>query len=133
MIFIDSGAFLGRFAREDQHHSAAGQGWTRLKGERLPCFTSNFVLDETLTLLARRTDYRFASERGRALYSSGELHVLRPTLEDEWAAFDWFEQYADQEVSFTDCISFVLMKRAGIGTAFSFDRHFQLAGFNLWP
>ena len=72
-----------------------------LKGERLPCFTSNFVLDETLTLLARRTDYRFASERGRALYSSGELHILRPTLEDELAAFDWFEKYADQEVSFT--------------------------------
>ena len=132
MIFIDSGAFLGRFVRDDQHHGAAVERWARLRDERHPCLTSNFVLDETLTLLGRRTGYRFAAERGRSLYSSGELHILRPALEDELAAFEWFEKYADQEVSFTDCVSFVLMKKAGIETAFSFDQHFELAGFKLW-
>jgi predicted nucleic acid-binding protein len=33
----------------------------------------------------------------------------------------------------TDCISFVLMKKYGIQTAFTFDRHFVQAGFNKEP
>ena len=133
MIFVDTGAFLGRFLSNDQHHQTATAGWAKLREEEAPCCTSNFVLDETLTFLARRTNYQFASERGRELYSPTEARILRPTHEDELVALDWFEKYADQEVSFTDCVSFVLMKRAGIDTAFSFDRHFQRAGFSLWP
>jgi uncharacterized protein len=38
-------------------------------------------------------------------------------------------KYSDQRVSFTDCISFVLMKRERVKIAFTFDRHFSLAGF----
>ncbi len=45
---------------------------------------------------------------------------------------DLFEKYADQRVSFTDCISFVLMRRHKIRQVFSFDRHFELAGFVVW-
>ena len=40
---------------------------------------------------------------------------------------------ADQEVSFTDCVSFALMREAGIRRAFSFDRHFDLLGFQRSP
>ena len=40
---------------------------------------------------------------------------------------------AAQGVSFTDCISFVLMAGHGIRTAFSFDNHFLLAGFEIEP
>jgi predicted nucleic acid-binding protein len=36
-------------------------------------------------------------------------------------------------VSFTDCLAFALMRRDGIRKAFSFDRHFVAAGFELWP
>ena len=132
MIFVDSGAFLGRFAHNDQHHIEAGKRWAKIEASRLACFTSNYILDETLTLLARRTSYPFAVERGRSLYSSGEVNLVRPAPEDELAAFDWFQKFADQRVSFTDCVSFVLMKKAGIDTAFSFDHHFERAGFKLW-
>jgi uncharacterized protein len=40
-------------------------------------------------------------------------------------------KYADQGVSFTDCVSFAIMRRHKIRTAFTFDRHFKLAGFNV--
>ncbi len=57
----------------------------------------------------------------------------RSELHEELQAIELFEKYADQKVSFTDCISFVLMKKAGLNKAFTFDRHFRLAGFRCWP
>ncbi len=91
------------------------------------------MLDETLTLLARRADYRFAAERGRRIYASEAMTILRADEAVEKRALGFFEKFADQNVSFTDCVSFSLMNQHGIQRAFTFDRHFALAGFNVWP
>lgn len=61
------------------------------------------------------------------------MEVLRAGLAEELEAVPLLEKYADQKVSFTDCVSFVLMRRQGIERAFSFDKHFPAAGFRLWP
>jgi predicted nucleic acid-binding protein len=133
VIFVDTGAFLARYVARDQYHKRAVTTWRRIEKRRDRCFTSNFVLDETFTLLARRTSYAFAAERARGLLASRVLVVLRPTKEDEIAALELFEKLADQEVSFTDCVSFALMQQAGIARAFSFDRHFDILGFQRVP
>jgi predicted nucleic acid-binding protein len=39
----------------------------------------------------------------------------------------------DQDFSYTDAVSFVVMKQYGITEAFSFDKHFVTAGFTLIP
>ena len=59
--------------------------------------------------------------------------IFRPDQKDELKALNYFNKHADQNVSFTDCISFVLMRREKIHRAFSFDRHFEFAGFDLIP
>ncbi|MSR65300.1 MAG: PIN domain-containing protein [Verrucomicrobiae bacterium] len=132
MIFVDAGAFVGRFLIDDQYHKRAMSLWEKIQAEGESCCTTNFVLDETFTFLARRCNHKFAAEKARLVYSSNEFQILRPTLEEELAAIELFEKYADQKVSFTDCISFALMRRAGAPTAFSFDQHFERAGFKLW-
>ncbi len=131
MIFLDTGAFLARFMKRDQHHDDAVKIWKRLEKRPPRLFTSNHVLDETFTLLARRAGYAFSAQRARTLLSSEVLTILRPDANDEFAALDDFERFSDQRVSFTDCVSFVLMRKRGIRKAFSFDRHFVLAGFRL--
>lgn len=133
MIFIDTGAFVGRYVERDQFHGAAVAFWTELSFNPQRCFTSNLVLSETLTLLARRTDYRFAAERARLIYSSVALRILRPDSTDEAAAILLLEKYAAQRVSFCDCVSFVLMKKQGLNYAFTFDGHFTAAGFQTLP
>lgn len=133
MIFIDTGAFLARYIERDQYHDAATEHWRTLQNDRRQCFTSNFVLDETITLLARRSTYEFAAERARNLFESTSLSILRPDENDELAAVELFQKYADQSVSFTDCVSFVLMERQDIKCAFSFDRHFTISGFDIEP
>lgn len=132
MIFIDTGAFLAKYLADDQYHAQSIERWVRLvkKGHR--CFTSNFVLDETLTLLARRAGYPFAAQTAKNIFSSKAIAVLRPEEKDELDAVRFFEKYADQEVSFTDCVSFALMQHYKLKRVFSFDRHFKHAGFELW-
>lgn len=133
MIFVDTGAFLARYLGRDQHHGQAVKAWQRLGKDAVRPATSNFVLDETFTLLGRWAGYAFAAERARALLRSDLLRILRPGEQDELDAVELFEKYADQQASFTDCVSFALMRRHGIERAFTFDRHFRAAGFRLWP
>ena len=108
-------------------------GWARLEADREGLVTSNFVLDETATLLGRRADNRFAAKRLKNIYASSVLKILRPDTEDELQAIEWFVKFADQGVSFTDCMSFTLITREGLRTVFSFDQHFDFAGFGRVP
>ena len=133
MIFIDTGAFLARYIAEDGLHSRALAGWGKLAQERIPAFTSSLVLSETFTLLARRAGYAFAAQRARHILDSGALAGLRPSERHDREALVLFEKYADQGVSFADCASFALMRHHRIKSAFAFDRHFVMAGFDLWP
>lgn len=132
MIFVDTGAFIARSVRRDSHHSRARRVWAEIEKRRNACFTSNFVLDETFTLLGRQTSYSFVAERAKALLGSKALTILRPDAEDELAALDLFARFADQEVSFTDC-TFALMHRHRLTRVFTFDRHFLAAGFEVLP
>jgi predicted nucleic acid-binding protein len=133
VIFIDTGALLGRYLARDQHHREAMEGWEKLRKSPPRIFTSNFVLDETITFLARRAGHEFAAAKARSLLTSGLLDILRPEAADEQEAIGWLEKLADQGVSFTDCVSFTLMRKARLKRVFGFDRHFRAAGFELWP
>jgi predicted nucleic acid-binding protein len=133
MIFVDTGPFVARHLARDQHHEAAVRGWRQLADRGRRCLTTGFVVDETITLLARRAGARFAAERARAILTSERLTIARPTADDELAALELMEKFEDQAVSFTDCISFVTMRARGVERAFTFDRHFHTAGFTLWP
>lgn len=133
MIFLDSGAFVARFIQNDQYHRQAIIFWELLRQEEEKCATTNFVLDETFTLLGRRAGYRFAHERAVNLYASQSLLILRPELDDEMIGLNYLKKYADQAVSFTDCISFSLMDRLKIKRVFTFDQHFSWAGNDVLP
>jgi predicted nucleic acid-binding protein len=133
VIFIDTGAFIARSIARDAHHRAATEAWREISTTKERCCTSSFVLDETLTLLGRRAGYGFAAREGQRLYASTQLVILRPEQKDEEKALQLFRKSADQKVSFTDCVSFVLMRGQRIRRAFSFDQHFRAAGFDVWP
>jgi predicted nucleic acid-binding protein len=74
----------------------------------------------------------FAAQWGQDAMDSG-IEWLRAGEEDWAKALVLMRKFADQGVSFTDCISAVLMKRAGLKRIFGFDRHFESMGFRVWP
>jgi uncharacterized protein len=128
LIFVDTGAFVALYLKGDQYHRQASEIFPSLPR---PFSTSNHVADEMATMLGRIAGYRYAADRMGDLYASDSIDVLRSTREDEMEAIGWMRKYADHKISFTDCVSFAMMRRLGIRTAFSFDRHFREAGFQV--
>lgn len=131
MIFIDTGAFLAKYLTKDQFHASALEKWAKIQEMGLTCVTSNFILNESFTLLGRWASYEFAVEKAHIIYSSNVFEIIRPDFADETAALALFNKYSDQKVSFTDCLSFQLMKKHRVNRVFTFDKHFSLAGFDL--
>jgi predicted nucleic acid-binding protein len=130
-LFVDTGAFVAKEIVADQFHSVARQLWGEIECKGVRLFSSEHVLDESATLIARRSNYAFAADWGADVLESG-IEWLRPE-EGEWAkALRLMRKYADQAVSFTDCLSAVLMKREGLKRVFGFDRHFEAMRFRLW-
>lgn len=132
-IFIDTEAYLALFNKRDQHHKKSCELWDEISDSERILITTNHVIDELATLLARRTSYDFASRKLHEIYNSEYPIITRSDQKDELAALGLFNKYSDQKVSFTDCISFVVMKRLKIRQVFSFDRHFSIWKFEVIP
>ena len=130
MTFVDTGAFLALHRKADQYHRDALRLWTTLEH---PVVTSNHVVDELATLMGRLAGFRYAADRVETLYASESIEVLYSAREDEADALRWMRKFADKEISFTDCVSFAMMRRHRIRMAFTFDRHFRDAGFQVIP
>jgi predicted nucleic acid-binding protein len=69
MIFVDSGPFVAASVPMDEDHAAAV---TWFAGNRQPLITTDFIMDEVLTLLRARGAYQHAIEVGEE-YSGGEM------------------------------------------------------------
>jgi len=124
-VFVDTGAWFAYFVRRDPDHAAAID-WTRKN--RRPLVTTDYVIDELLTLLKLRESHRVAAAAGEALLQQNVAKVERIIETDFRAAWEVFRQYRDKEWSFTDCTSKVIMERLGIAQAFAFDTHFEEFG-----
>jgi predicted nucleic acid-binding protein len=133
VIFVDTGAFLGWFCPNDQHHDAACKSWADLNARPQKLVTSNFVIDETITLLGRRTSHQYAADRAEDIFSSNVLHIIQTEERHQAVAVALFRKFADQSISFTDCVSFAMMAELEISEAFTFDHHFRIAGFTVLP
>ena len=131
-LFVDTGAFLAKEIVSDKHHDAANTFWREIARDSPRLYSSEHVLDETATLLARRTSYAWAAQWGHDVLSAG-IEWLPSESQDLLDAFGLMKKFADQAVSFTDSLSFVLMKKAGLRDVLGFDGHFSAAGFRLWP
>lgn len=132
-IFVDTGAYLVLFHKADQRHPQACDAWMELEKQQRIIYTTNHIVDELATLLARRTEYAFASRKIGQIYGSESVIIERSDEADERSALTLFQKYADQKVSFTDCLSFAVMQRLQIKQVFTFDGHFLLLGFDVFP
>ncbi len=95
--------------------------------------TTDFVVDETLTLLRVRLGLRAAASWWQQIDRSPRLRWERIDSERFEKARQLVFQYRDNDFSFTDCTSFVVMREARLTHALTTDGHFRQAGFHLLP
>lgn len=131
MIFVDTGAWFASIVPSDSDYSLAS---TWLKQNREELITTDYVIDETLTLLRMRHEKQRAIALGNVFFS-GNLAIVHHITEFEIKqAWQVFHQFSDKNWSFTDCTSKVVMEGLKISQAFAFDRHFQQFGpINVVP
>ncbi len=132
-LFVDAGPLVAVVNPGDQHEVEARSGWERLAAANLPLVSTEHVLDEVATAIGRWQSPRRAAQWVRMQLDSGLIRWVSCGPEDWRTATDWLTQYSDQQISFTDALSFTLMRRLKIVEAFTFDRHFPIAGFQKWP
>lgn len=125
MILTDSGAWFASVVPWDANHATA-VAW--LKQNREPLLTTDYLIDETLTLLRMRREAARASALGEQFFDGRLASVYFLAEGDIRAAWRIFRDYADKEWSFTDCTSKIVIEKLGLTTAFSFDKHFRQFG-----
>ncbi len=135
-LFLDSGAFIARALKDDRYHAAAVSVFEGISKGRYPfrlLYTSNYVIDETVTFLLYQAGPNVAVSLLDLIRGSPSLRVSHVSEEVDAEADAAFRRYASSGVSYTDCTTQVLMKREGIDTAFSFDRDLETLGFRKIP
>lgn len=129
-IFVDTGAWYALVDANDPDHASARKFFRK---NSLPLATTNFVFDETVTLLRKRLGWAAAHEFGNRLKISGFVGLVFVAGDDEDRAWDIFRQYRDKDFSYTDCTSFAVMDRLKVKTAFTFDSHFAAMEYQVVP
>ncbi|MCD9188380.1 MAG: hypothetical protein LUM44_18325 [Pyrinomonadaceae bacterium] len=125
MIFVDSGGWFASVVTDDEDHETAK---IRFEENIEPLITTNYIVDETLTLLRARGENRKAVEIGNLFFQGLLAEVYHLTEEDIFETWNIFKQFSDEDWSFTDCSSKYIREKFGLTHTFSLDKHFRQFG-----
>jgi len=127
--FIDTSGFFALLVSRDRWHGAARQHLRRASDAGSRLLTTDYVLDEVVTLLRARGHGHLVGPLFATIDRSAAMRI-------EWTGQDRFNEardfclrHADKPWSFTDCLSFVVMHAHGVRDALTSDSHFEQAGF----
>ncbi len=127
-VFIDTGAFLAIADKSDTFHEMAANVFQELAEQKAILYTSNYIIDETITLIRARVNHSAAVAFIKGLEASN-IKVLHVTEKDEHSAKEIFIKYKDKDFSFTDCTSFTLIDKHSIDATLTLDEHFSHYGY----
>ena len=126
-VFLDTVGLLALWDQDDQWHSPAVSAFNSIRQRRLPVVTTELVLLECGNAAARRPYREAVCELRLAMQQRGELLV--PTPDDYAAAWQAYASRTSAAAGIVDQISFGVMRRLELKTAFTNDEHFRAAGF----
>ena len=130
-VLVDTSAFLAVLDQGDANHPAAKARWIEMLNRGDELISHNYILVETSAVVLRK----LGLEAIRVL----ERDVV-PVLRLVWVTRELHEAAAGahlvagrRTLSLVDCVSFEVMRRTGVQTAFAFDRHFREYEYETVP
>ncbi|MEW6419913.1 MAG: PIN domain-containing protein [Nitrospirota bacterium] len=134
-LFIDTWGWLVIHNKREPQHTDVNKFYRRFRAHGGAIYTTDYVLDETLTLLFRRLSFSVAGEAMSILDNA----IKQGYLKLEWVSPQRFEKakelrlrFQDKpEISFTDLTSMVVMKELDLISILTDDDHFIHVGMGF--
>lgn len=128
-VFLDTVGLLALWDVSDQWHRSAETAFADLCVMSRPMLTTSYIPLEGGNAATRRP-YRLAVDRLRVSLDEAGLFV-RPTEDDMAGAWAAYRRGDRESAGIVDQVAFAVMRRLGLTDAFSNDRHFRAAGFQV--
>lgn len=134
-LFIDTWGWLVIHNKRESRYTEVNRFYRKFRAHGGTIYTTDYVLDETLTLLFRRLSFPVAGEAISILDNA----VKQGYLKLEWISPQRFEKakefrlrFQDKpEISFTDLTSMVVMKELDLISILTDDDHFIHVGMGF--
>ena len=123
-IFIDASVFCAYANKDDVHHEKAVIIINDVvAGKYEKAITTDYVFDEVVTVVLRRSNKRNAVEIGGLLLGS-EVFMAKIDASIFQQAWKFFKEH--EGLSFTDCTIVAFMKSFSIDSLATFDKSFKM-------
>jgi len=138
-ILIDIWGWITLYSKREKRHNEVEKWYNDFRLQSGIAYTTDYILDETFTLLFIRTPVKTAIEAMEIINESiKEEYLIVTTINQERfeEAKNLRLRYKDKpEISFTDLTSAVVMSQEGIKAILTQDRHFTYleSGFQIIP
>ena len=129
--FIDTSGFYSILVRRDRMHGPAAAFMAEAARDRRRFVTTDYVLDESVTLLKARGFGKLVAPLFESIDASAAIRIEWTTPERFRETRTFCLRHSDKSWSFTDCVSFVVMRSHGLPAALTSDTHFEQAGFRI--
>ena len=134
-LFVDTWGWLTLRDKGESRHEEVKSFYWRFRHEKGSIYTSDYVIDETITLLFKRLPFDIAKE---------SLVKIDEAIEEGYIRFEWItserfekaktmrKKYQDKPgISFTDFTSMTVMKELGVSDVLTADEHFEHVGMGF--
>jgi len=128
-LFIDTSGFYALLVRGDDRHEQALDLMRHASERRDRFVTTDYVLDETATLFMARAYVKLLPRFFESVFQSMACRVIWMDAERFDQTRGTFLKNARRRWSFTDCMSFSVMREFRLREALTKDAHFRAAGF----
>jgi hypothetical protein len=132
-LFVDTGAWVALADQDDKYHERAAREYPDLLKRYRQLVTTSLVVAEVYIILRKALGHAPAIAFLESVRSSPRIEKVQSAEELEMEAENILRRYSDQDFSYTDAVSFALMRQRDIDTAFAFDKHFLIAGSSMVP
>jgi uncharacterized protein len=132
-LFVDTAGWMACADAADIAHAKACQARDIAIERGMVLVTTDYIIDETLTLIRKRMSLKAAEKWWIQIETSSRLRWEWIDVQRAEKARALFFRHHDKDFSFTDCTSFVVMREMKITQALTTDQRFRQIGFQLLP
>ncbi len=105
VVLVDTAVWFALLIAKDPKHSLAAQWFERLSEQVV---TTDYIVDETLTLLLMRGERKKAIEFGNLTIVSSAAVVHKVTEDQFHRSWILFQKLSELGLSFTDCTTHIV-------------------------